>query len=622
MSTTPPRRRPWRLSIAVYLGLGLGALTFAAVASVLAVTLWANVVNTGELLADKSRLLTGTLVRATRSYLDAIEAPTEVLAELIESGELDPDETGRLRAFSRTMLAAAPHIQALVYVDASGWLSANFRDGDGFGHDFQIWQGDPMVAEALADARQRRSSAAYWAAPVYIDEAGTNLNLRRPVVVDGQVRGMVVSTIRIAALSRFVAKLETEPGQVAFILYDRDKVLAHKALESDFPGLGDDRPLPLVTEVGDPVLFNIWREGWQERGIDIVQSRADGQVARADGRVARADGQVEGHFDDQLGPTYIYLYQELDHYADSAWLVGSYFAGPAIATQIRRLVKVAWVGVGGLVLAVASAFVFGRALRSPIQRLSAAATALRDLDLERVPKLPASRFHELHDASRAFNAMVLALRAFALYVPRALVVTLIRRGDVSDLPSESRDVTVLFTDIVGFTARTERMGAAATAAFLNDHFQLVTGCIEAEGGLVDKFIGDAVMALWNTAEAQDDHGLRAMRAAEAIARAIQEDNRRRDEPVRVRIGIHTGPVVVGNIGSATRMNYTVVGDAVNAAQRLEVMSKELMPDAEVAILLSAAAAASLPAEMPLRSFGLHRLRGLEAPTEVFGLALV
>jgi class 3 adenylate cyclase len=356
--------------------------------------------------------------------------------------------------------------------------------------------------------------------------------------------------------------------------------------------------LPRVTEVGDPVLFDIWRDGWRDRSL-IAGS---------------------GHWADVAGRDYIYLYAPLADYADAPWLVGSYFAEDTIATQFRRLAQAALSGLLGLVLAVASAFLFGRVLRGPIDRLGDAASAVRTLDLERVPALQRSRFRELDDAARAFNGMVAALRAFALYVPRRLVTTLIARGDVAALPSEMREVTVLFTDIVGFTARTESMGAAATAEFLNHHFALVTACIEAEDGIIDKYIGDAVMALWGALETEVDHAARAARAARAIAWAIREDNAGRIPPVRVRIGIHSGPVVVGNIGTPTRMNYTVVGDTVNTAQRLENLAKELLPDADVAILLTDTTANALTPDIPVVPLGTHQLRGIGGGARVFSLS--
>ncbi|HEX6113749.1 MAG TPA: adenylate/guanylate cyclase domain-containing protein [Geminicoccaceae bacterium] len=592
------RRRFGRLSIAAYLGLGIGGLMFLAVASTLAVTLYANWRNTTELLQDKSRLLLGSLVEHIERYLEPARVQADYVAGLIERGELDPQDRDRLLGTMRSVLAAAPQVHALAFFDARGWQAVTARHEGRIQPVVERWSGDSQVMELMKDAEARGTTRAYWGPPVHTGGAGTVLNLRRPVFRERVFLGITVAVVRVADLSAFIAALESELGQTAFILYDREYVLAHLALEFDFPGLSRQRPLPRINEVGDPVLFEIWRDGWQERGL-IAGSGHQGNVA---------------------GQDYIYLYAPLADYADAPWLVGSYFAEDAIATQFRRLVQAAVAGLLGLVLAVASAFLFGRILRGPIDQLGAAASAVRTLDLDRVPTLRRSWFRELDDAARAFNGMTAALRAFALYVPRRLVTTLIARGDVAALPSEVRDVTVLFTDIVGFTARTETMGAAAAARFLNDHFALVTACIESEGGIVDKYIGDAVMALWGPLEAQSDHPVRAVRAARAIAGAVRINNAGRMPPVRMRIGIHSGPVIVGNIGTPTRMNYTVVGDTVNTAQRLENLAKDLLPEAEVAIVLSESTASALPCDIGLVPLGTHQLRGRGDPTQVFTLA--
>jgi class 3 adenylate cyclase len=121
------------------------------------------------------------------------------------------------------------------------------------------------------------------------------------------------------------------------------------------------------------------------------------------------------------------------------------------------------------------------------------------------------------------------------------------------------------------------MPAAEIADFLNHHFALVAKCVEAEGGTVDKYIGDSVMAFWGAPEPQPDHTERACRAAIGVSIALKSDNMARKRegkpPVRVRIGVHTGEVVVGNIGAPGRINYTIVGDTVNAASRLEQLCK-------------------------------------------------
>jgi class 3 adenylate cyclase len=601
MFRTAGKRRDqgWRLPIAAFQGLALGGLVFLTLSGLLVVTLYTAYRNTDELLDDKSRLLLRSLTTATSLYLDAAQAQVDYIGGLIEEGELDPDDHRRLYDILAAGVAATQQVHGVLYIDARGWMMTASRAQDGtIVRKFESWQNDPQIAEAMAAAAAREGNAAYWGRPAFADDVGTVLNLRRPVR-RGALVGMVVAGLTIAELSEFVAGLESESGQNAFILYDREYVLAHTALIQDFQGLGPDRPLPRVTEVGDPILFEIWSEGWQEHRLNIGV-----------GHQITFDGD---------GDDYVFLYAPLADYADMPWLVGSYFREDDIGSQVIRVFQTAMIGVAGIVLALVVAFLLGRMLRTPITQLAEAATMVQDLTLDRVPTLPRSHLRELDDAMGAFNSMVGGLKAFALYLPHDLLRHLLARGDPATIASETREVTVLFTDIVGFTSRTERLSAEDTATFLNHHFALVSRCIEAEGGTIDKYIGDASMALWNVAEEQPDHAARAVRAAQAISAALAADNGGRAQPVRLCIGVHSGPVVVGNIGSATRMNYTVVGDTVNAANRLESLGRELLPDAEVAVLLSAATVAALPIGLQVVSLGHHILRGRDAPTEVFTL---
>jgi adenylate cyclase len=587
----------WRLSIAAFQGLILGGLVFLTLTGLLVVTLYTAFRNTDELLEDKSRLLLDSLTTATSLYLDATQGQVDYIAELIEQGVLEPADHQRLYDILAAGLGATQQVHGVLYIDARGWMMIASRGPDGtMSRQLEDWEADPQIVELMA-AGATHDSKAFWGPPVYAPDVGTVLNLRRPVRRDGFV-GMVVAGLKVAALSEFIAGLESESGQIAFILYGRDRVLAHPALVQDFEGLGPNRPLPKVTEVGDPILFEIWKAGWQERRLKIGFGHHN----------VASDGN-----------DYVFLYAPLEDYADMPWLVGSYFREEVIRSQLSRVFQTALIGVAGIAVTMVAAFFLGRTLRTPITLLAEAATMIQDLTLDRFTTLPRSRLRELDEAMRAFNSMVGGLKAFALYVPRDLIRRLLTRGDPVAIASETRDVTVMFTDIVGFTSRTERLSAADTATFLNHHFALVSRCIEAEGGTIDKYIGDASMALWNAAEAQPDHAMRAVRAARAIQVALDADNVGLELPVRLCIGVHSGPVVVGNIGSATRMNYTVVGDTVNTANRLESLGRELLPDATVAVLLSAATVAALPEELPVVSLGRHALRGRDAPTEVFTL---
>ncbi len=136
-----------------------------------------------------------------------------------------------------------------------------------------------------------------------------------------------------------------------------------------------------------------------------------------------------------------------------------------------------------------------------------------------------------------------------------------------------RETSIMFADIVGFTARCESLPPEEVAAFLNQFFSLAADAIFEFGGTLDKFIGDAVMAFFGAPLPQDDHAERAVRAALAITRTLEAWNRDRvaegADPIQIRVAIHSGPVVVGDIGSASRVDYTVLGNTVNIAARLE-----------------------------------------------------
>jgi adenylate cyclase len=149
-------------------------------------------------------------------------------------------------------------------------------------------------------------------------------------------------------------------------------------------------------------------------------------------------------------------------------------------------------------------------------------------------------------------------------------------GDI--LGGKSTPATILFSDIRGFTTLTEELGAQGTVALLNEYFSLMVDCIQHEEGMLDKFIGDAIMAAFGMPIAHSDDEDRALRAAIAMIRSLEAWNQARlaegKRPVDMGIGLNTDVVVSGNIGSPKRMDYTVIGDGVNLAARLESACKQ------------------------------------------------
>jgi adenylate cyclase len=176
---------------------------------------------------------------------------------------------------------------------------------------------------------------------------------------------------------------------------------------------------------------------------------------------------------------------------------------------------------------------------------------------------------------------------------------------------------VLFSDIRGFTTLTEELGAQGTVAFLNEYFSLMVECIAREEGMLDKFIGDAIMAAFGLPIAHDDDEDRAVRAAIAMIRECRRWSRDRvqrgQKPVEMGIGLNTDMVVSGNIGSAKRMDYTLIGDGVNLASRLESACKVYSAQ----ILVSENTFGRLRGTYRVRNIDLVVVKGKTEPVGVY-----
>ena len=170
--------------------------------------------------------------------------------------------------------------------------------------------------------------------------------------------------------------------------------------------------------------------------------------------------------------------------------------------------------------------------------------------------------------------MSAGLADFAKFIPTDLVRSLLAEGIRAEPGGTRREITVLFSDLAGFTGLSERLGDGIVPV-VSSYLDLASTSIADENGTIDKFIGDAVMAFWGAPRPDAEQALHACSAALAIAASVDRialPPGLADE-LRVRIGIESGPAVVGNIGSSTRLNYTAVGDAVNLASRLEGVNK-------------------------------------------------
>jgi class 3 adenylate cyclase len=594
--TAAPRRL--RVSLAVALALAFFGVTLIA-AMALALTLYGAQQTTFDLLRDRNERLIDDAVARLRDHLSPVQSQAVFLADRIIKGELDPRDEQRLGDFLLASLAGTPQVSAISLTTPDYQTIRAERDQNGSVRIVkEDLSGFPNIAERYDTIR--RATGPFWGDLIWTPEIGQPLiNLRVPVWRSGVFVGGIVALVSMGSLSRYVAQPSSETART-FILYDGKYVLAH-------PRLSDPRnilqlagaTLPRLDQVGDPILA----------GKD--------NFVRSDSNRLFGDDPEGGHVAEIGGTKYVFIYRSTMEYGDKPLQVGRYFPQAELLASTQALLNGAYAGLGALALALVIGLAMGRAMSGPMRRLAAAAEEIQQFDFEG-KALPHSVIVEIDEAAQATNASRAALKWFANYVPRKLVTRLLAEGEQTML-SKRRDVTVMFTDIVGFTMQAEDLPESDTAEFLNRHFALVAACIEDEHGVIDKFIGDAVMATWGAIKHMDDHADHACRAALAIAKVVKADNETRRSaghaPVRVRIGLHSGPVVVGNIGAPGRINYTVVGDTVNTAQRMEQLGKEYMTDDdEVVVLVSGhtVAALTLNSGLPdgiVSPADWHELRG-------------
>jgi adenylate cyclase len=189
-------------------------------------------------------------------------------------------------------------------------------------------------------------------------------------------------------------------------------------------------------------------------------------------------------------------------------------------------------------------------------------------------------------------------------------------ADAASLSGERRTVSVLFSDLRGFTTLAEGLPAETVAAHLNEYFDAMTGAILAHRGMINDFVGDAIMATFGAPVADPEHALHAVRSAVAMERRLHELNRRwkaEGRPVlRMGVAVHTGEVFAGNVGGSARLKYAVVGDPVNVAARLEGLNKKF----GTILLITEATRMALGDHVEVKDRGAVRLRGRSVPLRV------
>ncbi|MGE4219355.1 MAG: adenylate/guanylate cyclase domain-containing protein [Alphaproteobacteria bacterium] len=372
---------------------------------------------------------------------------------------------------------------------------------------------------------------------------------------DGEVPGVFGIDVTLEALSEFLADNPVSPhGRV--LLFDRDgQVIAFSdpnrttsADESD----GTLHPAR-IAELGERALDTLLRLRPEPNGLReslVFQEAGQSYLARLAPLPANI---AEGGRLAVLAPL-------------------TDFTGVLDRTR-RNSMIFATIAVAASMLLVVF---FSKRMAHAIELLVEETDRIRQFDLEEHVDL-GSRIKEIDKLAVSIDGMKAALRNFARFVPTDIVRRIVESGDALEIGGRRQPVTMMFTDVAGYTTMAERVAPEELMRRTSRYFDEMTAGVTAHRGVVDKFIGDAVMALWNAPTEDPDHVAHACEAALDCRDRVAAFNRdavaKGMPPLPTRFGVHTAEAVVGNVGSADRMNYTAMGSAVNMAARLEGLNK-------------------------------------------------
>lgn len=373
--------------------------------------------------------------------------------------------------------------------------------------------------------------------------ARPSIGFAGPIDVYQERQGVLAVIIEYTRLARFLAQLEVGRTGTAFIVDRGGELIAAPDKDADelHAARGDVALLPLAQ----------------------LALKNQGEAGRDQTRRSRLMAGGEA-YEVALTPL------PFPGWSLATVIPEAEFLGP-VETTLQRLIL--GLAVGAVLAALVSAMLARFVIAAPLSKVVDEIRHVESFALERVRRHP-SRLNEIASLSGAIAEMAAGLSAFRKFIPADLVRALLRQGVEARPGGSLQELSVMFIDIAGFTGLSERLGDRVVP-LLSRYLDLTSEVIVANGGTIDKFIGDAVMAFWGAPQPQDDHALRCCRAALACARAVAQSGLADDlgAPLQIRIGINSGRMLVGNIGSELRLNYTVIGDAVNVASRLEGANK-------------------------------------------------
>ena len=554
--------------------------------------------NTQRLWADQAEAIIGSIEQSLELQLNPIRAQAHWVAE-------DIKDLSRLSDYDDYMLgtlAAIPQVAGIALVTTEGqsrrWHRNSRQVID------EDWSNRKEIMQWLDQVKSGSTSA--WRTPIWVEQPVGSTTLLHDIPIysdDREFIGVFAQIVTIAELSSVISHKHAKAGLTPFILYNKDFVLAHPLLINRHQQpLSDTQVLPSIESFDDIILSRIWAPDdnagfFSARLTDI-----------------KASGVFWGD------KYYIYMHRNSMAYGPAPWTIGTYIntsiAGDGI---FENLLKAVSGGLLVLVIAILASVYIGHKVGQPVKAIAIAAAAVEAGNLKSVPRLEKNNIREIDDANNAFNNMVEGLRERELirktlgrFVPEKVASSLLDGG--GKITPQQTDATILFCDIASFTELTETLGPTKITEVLNAYFSNMVAQLEQYGGVVTQFQGDAILATFNVPINDPEHATNAIHAARIMLNQTKQQQFA-GQVLDIRIGINSGIVFAGAIGAEGRLNYTVHGDAVNLAARLEAMNKEFGTR-----LLVSENTQRLTDQFDLKKLGETSVRGQSSSISIYTLA--
>ena len=524
-------------------------------------------------LEHKSKSKVELASAAVNAWLREKSAHLELLALRQEERMLPPQD--RKRFFRAMCKRLGCHISLYQAFEADGafFTGSDWTPPKGYDPRKRHWyrkakaRGGPVYSKPYRDPYSKRLV----------------VTVAVPVRRGGALLGVLAMDVFLDRILGQVRKLRIGPGSYAYLVDSEGLVITHPEMS---------RVLKTrIQQTADAAFFRRYRARVGPRATPPLFHNAE---------------IYEG--DD---------YVTFSHVSQTSWVLVFHLSRDLVNQPLRRLMLIFLIGVlVSLVLLTVTTLFVSHRIAHPILLLAHGAERIAEGDYERRLDVPSR--DEVGYLTQTFNEMSAGLRdrdfiksTFGRYVSPAVMRDILA-GNIQ-LGGEVSDVTILFSDIRGFTTLSERREPEWLVGLLNEYFTHMDRIIRESGGSINKYLGDGILALYGAPERLENAAERAVESAFAMQEVLETYQADTPTPIRIGVGVHSGDAVVGNIGSESRTEYTVIGDAVNLASRIESLTKQYGQP----ILVSENTASRLSDKWRLRLVDRAQVKGRHVPVTLY-----